>query len=328
MLLLVGMASADMDPTGKQLWPQYFYAGYDDGSAPGLINRPPEAWACGPGGTYEVSDIGCDQMALAWASSGMMWTDYVLSTCVNWEEGGSCDGVGIVYRLQNPEKYYLFLVKDGNMAYLTRYDAGEAVRSDSAECEVLPDTWYVLRVEVLGDVHTAYINGVEILSFSDPAPEGWFRGTGGLAAMGARAYFDNTICLAWPPGWGGGRRDRLAGAITMSPEGRNSPRLAWVEGEVVDSDSPILALRATPNPAAGPVQIAFWLGRAVNSSIDVFDVSGRLVNRIVSESVLPAGFHLYVWDGKQADGRKVHEGVYFCRLRTREDSRTVKILVR
>jgi flagellar hook assembly protein FlgD len=49
----------------------------------------------------------------------------------------------------------------------------------------------------------------------------------------------------------------------------------------------------------------------------VFDVAGRLVKRLVSES-MPAGHHDAVWEGRDSGGRQAAAGVYFFRLKTND----------
>jgi flagellar hook assembly protein FlgD len=45
----------------------------------------------------------------------------------------------------------------------------------------------------------------------------------------------------------------------------------------------------------------------------VYDVSGRLVT-VLADGAAEAGNHAARWDGRDAQGRPVSSGVYFCRL--------------
>jgi flagellar hook assembly protein FlgD len=47
--------------------------------------------------------------------------------------------------------------------------------------------------------------------------------------------------------------------------------------------------------------------------LKVYDVRGRLVRTVVSES-LPVGNHTTVWNGVDQHGRQVASGVYFARF--------------
>jgi hypothetical protein len=75
------------------------------------------------------------------------------------------------------------------------------------------------------------------------------------------------------------------------------------------------ALRgATPNPARTLAHIAFDLPAQAAVSLQVFDVSGRVV-RTLAHSSMPAGAHVVAWDGRDANGRRAPAGVYLYRLR-------------
>jgi len=61
--------------------------------------------------------------------------------------------------------------------------------------------------------------------------------------------------------------------------------------------------------------------------LDVFDVSGRRVRRLVDASGL-AGQHEVVWDGRAEDGTVAAPGTYFARLAAGEELATAKVTLR
>jgi subtilisin-like proprotein convertase family protein len=69
-----------------------------------------------------------------------------------------------------------------------------------------------------------------------------------------------------------------------------------------------------PNPFHGSALIRFGLPRSEDVKIGIFDVRGRLVTPLASRRY-PPGTHSIVWDGTDAKGRRVADGVYFCRMR-------------
>ena len=69
----------------------------------------------------------------------------------------------------------------------------------------------------------------------------------------------------------------------------------------------------TPNPFNPVTAIAYELPRRSRVRLEIYDVSGRLVIRLV-DSVQEAGARQAVWNGTSADGRAAGSGVYFCRL--------------
>jgi hypothetical protein len=72
-------------------------------------------------------------------------------------------------------------------------------------------------------------------------------------------------------------------------------------------------LRVAPNPFNAATSIAYRLPAAGPVTIDVFDLAGRHVRRLV-EGPQPEGVHSADWGGVDDSGRRVTSGVYFCRL--------------
>lgn len=72
---------------------------------------------------------------------------------------------------------------------------------------------------------------------------------------------------------------------------------------------------AYPNPFSISSAIQFRLGQPDLVSLEVYDLAGRLVlKRTLGHR--DAGMHEAEWDGRDADGKLMHSGVYFLRLRT------------
>jgi subtilisin-like proprotein convertase family protein len=69
-----------------------------------------------------------------------------------------------------------------------------------------------------------------------------------------------------------------------------------------------------PNPFNPRTQISFELARAGKVQLDIYDVRGRLVSRLVDES-MPIGKHQVTWDGTDSKGSAVSSGTYLYRLR-------------
>ena len=68
-----------------------------------------------------------------------------------------------------------------------------------------------------------------------------------------------------------------------------------------------------PNPFRAGTQIHFGLPRMESVRLDVFDVTGRLVRRLV-DGTLPAGDHAVEWDGRTDAMGSMPSGVYLYRL--------------
>jgi len=112
-------------------------------------------------------------------------------------------------------------------------------------------------------------------------------------------------------------------SIWLTPEGHTTGNHdAWLSGTTVGiapvdgvADLPRL-LAVTPNPAgAGRVsRIAFTLPRAARVTLDVHDVRGARVRRLLAGEERLAGESTPVWDGRDDHGRAVPAGLYFVNL--------------
>ncbi|RKZ15973.1 hypothetical protein DRQ53_07600 [bacterium] len=74
-------------------------------------------------------------------------------------------------------------------------------------------------------------------------------------------------------------------------------------------------LHVAPNPFNPRTKVWYYTGLAGPVSVDVYDVRGRHIKRLVSESVA-AGQSTVIWEGDDHSGHRVASGVYFIRLRT------------
>jgi hypothetical protein len=84
----------------------------------------------------------------------------------------------------------------------------------------------------------------------------------------------------------------------------------------------------SPNPllAGSTGRIRFTLAREGKARIDVFDVEGRLV-KTVFDGLAQEGVNDAFWNGTDASGRQVANGVYFTRLRAAGDDLSKKMVV-
>lgn len=82
---------------------------------------------------------------------------------------------------------------------------------------------------------------------------------------------------------------------------------------------------ARPNPFAVSTSIGFSLARAGRVEVEVFDLLGKRTARLV-DGTLAAGKHEIRWDGRDAGGRTVGNGVYYLRMRADGQSDSRKII--
>jgi glucose/arabinose dehydrogenase len=86
-----------------------------------------------------------------------------------------------------------------------------------------------------------------------------------------------------------------------------------------------VALAAGPNPFHGVVTLSFAMPASGMARLDVFDVSGRRVARILDQT-LPAGSHVTQWDGRDEAGEPAPAGVYLARLVTPLSTTSARIV--
>jgi hypothetical protein len=77
----------------------------------------------------------------------------------------------------------------------------------------------------------------------------------------------------------------------------------------------VTGLSLSPNPARPTTGIRFDLQRNLPVTVEVYDVSGRLVRRLASGEVRDAGPAVIRWDGRDETGREAASGLYIARVR-------------
>jgi hypothetical protein len=84
--------------------------------------------------------------------------------------------------------------------------------------------------------------------------------------------------------------------------------------------------RPWPNPFEGVTRITYSVPGGAHVSLKVYDLSGRLVRALVDEQT-PGSSGSVAWDGTDSSGRRVRDGVYFCKFRSSEFSATRKMVL-
>jgi flagellar hook assembly protein FlgD len=82
-----------------------------------------------------------------------------------------------------------------------------------------------------------------------------------------------------------------------------------------------------PNPISSTARIAFTLPEAGHAALDIMDVQGRRIARLV-DGELGAASHAYTWNTRDDAGRPVPSGVYFARLVAGSAQATRRIVIR
>lgn len=152
-------------------------------------------------------------------------------------------------------------------------------------------------------------NRLEVV-FTSYSPPGFF-----IVDVGAAPYRSEMNPDNWWPMYG--YNPMRQGCLAC-----DNDRVAGVTGEAPPV-GPIVFAAPSPNPASGPVRLEFQLPEAAGVRLDLYDVRGRLVRRMLKEEMEP-GPHAVTWDGT-VDGQRAPAGVYFARLQVSGATETRQI---
>lgn len=103
-------------------------------------------------------------------------------------------------------------------------------------------------------------------------------------------------------------------------------RSQTIPSPVPGADVLVADVRALPNPFNPQTSVNFVNPRAGQVNLAIYDIQGRLVRTLVSES-LDAGAHARVWDGRGDGGNPAASGVYFARMISGQDMATTKLML-
>jgi len=82
-----------------------------------------------------------------------------------------------------------------------------------------------------------------------------------------------------------------------------------------------------PNPFNRCTVIEFDLLRQDRVSLEIYNVLGEVVRKLLVRKRFPAGIHRVSWDGRLADGTAASSGVYLYKLSTSSGSSERKMLL-
>lgn len=89
----------------------------------------------------------------------------------------------------------------------------------------------------------------------------------------------------------------------------------------------LTSIRAVvPNPSRVPPRIEYELGRPGSVNLAIYDIHGRKVRDLITQRQ-ERGRHEVLWDGRDANGRRVAAGAYFVKLHADHELHAVKLVV-
>ncbi|MDM8004860.1 MAG: T9SS type A sorting domain-containing protein, partial [Phycisphaerae bacterium] len=102
---------------------------------------------------------------------------------------------------------------------------------------------------------------------------------------------------------------------------------SWNNTGISDGDvSSVSGIGVSPNPFRDVATISFSLDNGGPVSIEVFDMSGRLVTTLAEGSSFASGSHQVTWNGT-ASGAPVPGGVYICRMTSQGSTQSARMVL-
>ena len=90
--------------------------------------------------------------------------------------------------------------------------------------------------------------------------------------------------------------------------------------------SPKIKLFNFPNPFNPTTTISFSIPNDSNIELSIYNIKGQKVKTLANEQY-SKGEHSIVWNGDDDKGKSVSSGIYFYKLRTKEDSKIRKMIL-
>ena len=112
------------------------------------------------------------------------------------------------------------------------------------------------------------------------------------------------------------------GHYTFIPRGSGSP-LAISEEDILPTEYSLY--QNYPNPFNPITKIQYQLPYQTDVNLSIYDILGNEVIVLVHQNQAPGTYNI-IWDAVDRNGREVSGGVYFYRIKTKEFSKTKKLI--
>ncbi|HKQ59232.1 MAG TPA: FlgD immunoglobulin-like domain containing protein [Candidatus Eisenbacteria bacterium] len=133
------------------------------------------------------------------------------------------------------------------------------------------------------------------------------RGGNELAVLDHSVF---TLRLRLKPGAApGGTVTAVEGAFS-GPDGVTLEVDLGTPSQIIPGGVASVLGRNRPNPFSSETRFTLDVAEAGNAVVGIYDLRGRAV-KVIHRGALAAGPQEFAWDGRDADGRAVPEGVYF-----------------
>ncbi len=187
------------------------------------------------------------------------------------------------------------------------------------------DDWTLSLIAVNKNLDSSYTASIELSGYtSDGTAEAWqiindqpmnapWNGTSGITYQGEITGGSGSFSYTFP-------RASIT-CIRINPDplgisGQNSTQINEF-------------LKAAPNPSAEAVELRYSLRQPSEARIEIFSITGRLVQSFECSNYAGEGFHSIFWERKDSNGIMVPAGIYIVRFTATSPglSETIKLIL-
>ena len=97
---------------------------------------------------------------------------------------------------------------------------------------------------------------------------------------------------------------------------------------VEDTRTAAVALTNAPNPFQQATTLCYELATPAPVTLRIYDSTGRLKRVLLDDTVREAGRHQTFWNRRDARGRPVNAGIYFCHLKAGDNRQVIRLVCR
>jgi len=234
-----------------------------------------------------------------WSNSALPVADIPQCLFANWDDVYPPRGGGVWYR--HDADNHRFIVEWDSVGYISgsEYETFEIVLYDTTLAAADGNC------PVLFQYLTAAKTSSSTVGVQDPD-----------AAVYIQCLYDGSYtrgASTWNPGH----------AIKFTTD---APHVAVAEpADKAGLPQRLALLAGAPNPFRSATRLSYAVPREMNLSLSVYDDAGRKVKNLFSGLARP-GVRTATWDGRDEQGRRVGQGIYFYRLESEDAALTRKAI--
>jgi len=218
----------------------------------------------------------------------------------------------IAVSLNSSLKFSHFMDAEAHDSYPTRAWDGGLV-----QISLNGGAWTSI-VPVGGYPHTIYSNPASPFSANTPVYSGSFDWTEAVFNLGNVSGTAQFRFVFGSDGYVGGEGWYI-------DDVRVEPQASAIADDII-APAGITLMQNFPNPFNPNTNIGFYLPKAANVRLSIYNLKGQLLKVLVDQE-LPAGNNVFGWDGKDSRGSTVASGIYSYRLQSGNKSISKKMIL-